>query len=89
MVSVLIKFIYPEKARKFCKIFPLLLTTVHTVKSKGKIKKNFSEYMNFIKTDTIFFKVLVQNFENLIKSILSFDIRECFLGWELSVIYEV
>ena len=45
--------------------------------------------MNFIKTDTIFFKVLVQNFENLIKSIISFDIREYFLGWELSVIYEV
>jgi hypothetical protein len=41
---------YSEKATKFCKIFPLLLTTVHTVKSKGKISKNFaafSEYMNF------------------------------------------
>ena len=46
----LIKFIYSEKATKFCEIFPLLLTTVHTVKSKGKISKNFvafSEYMNF------------------------------------------
>ena len=31
-------------------IFPLLLTTVNTVKSKGKISQNFvafSEYMNF------------------------------------------
>ena len=45
-----IKFIYSEKATTFCEIFPLLLTTVHTVKSKGKISQNFvafSEYMNF------------------------------------------
>ena len=35
-----LKFIYSEKATKFCKIFPLLLTTVHTVKSKGKISHN-------------------------------------------------
>ena len=31
----LLKFIYSEKATKFYEIFPLLLTTVHTVKSKG------------------------------------------------------
>ena len=45
-----IKFIYSEKAKNFCKVFPLLLTTVHTVKSKGKISQNymaFSEHMNF------------------------------------------
>ena len=45
-----LKFIYSEKATKFCEIVPLLLTTVHTVKSKGKISQNFvafSEYMNF------------------------------------------
>ena len=45
-----IKFIYSEKATKFCEIFPLLLTAVHTVKSKGKIFQNFvafSEHMNF------------------------------------------
>ena len=43
-------FIYSEKATKFYEIFPLLLTTVHTAKSKGKISQNFvafSEYMNF------------------------------------------
>ena len=48
--DILLKFIYSEKAAKFCEIFPLLLTTVHTVKSKGKILQNFvafSEYMNF------------------------------------------
>ena len=47
---VSIKFIYSEKATKFCKTFTLLLTTVHTVKSKVKISQNFvafSEYMNF------------------------------------------
>ena len=41
---------YSEKTTKFCEIIPLLLTTVHTVKSKGKISQNFvafSEYMNF------------------------------------------
>jgi hypothetical protein len=35
------KFIYSEKAQKICKIFPLLLTTVHTVKSKEKISQIF------------------------------------------------
>ena len=48
----MIKFLYSEKATKFWEIFPLLLTTVDTVKSKGKISQNFvafSEYMNFIK----------------------------------------
>ena len=46
----MVKFIYSEKATKFCEIFPLLLTTVHTVKCKGKILQNFvafSEYMKF------------------------------------------
>ena len=48
--SDILKFIYSEKATKFVEILPLLLTTVHTVKSKGKILPNFvafSEYMNF------------------------------------------
>ena len=34
-----VKFIYCEKAKIFCEIFPLLLTTVYTVKSKGEILK--------------------------------------------------
>ena len=44
------KFIYSEKATKFCKISTLLLTTVNTVISKVEISQNFvafSEYMNF------------------------------------------
>ena len=45
-----LKFIYSEKATKFCKIFNFFLTTVDTAKSKVKISQNFvafSEYMNF------------------------------------------
>ena len=46
-----LKFIYSEKATKFCEIFTLLLTTVYTVKIKVKISQNFvafSEDMNFM-----------------------------------------
>ena len=48
--TALLKFIYSEKAMKFCKIFTLLLSNVVPVKSKVKISQNFvafSEYMNF------------------------------------------
>ena len=46
-----VKFIYSEKATKFCKISTLLLSYVVTVKSKVEILQTFvafSEYMNFI-----------------------------------------
>ena len=39
----MLKFIYSEKATKFCKIVTLLLSYVVTVKSKVA----FSEYVNF------------------------------------------
>ena len=45
-----LKFIYSEKATKFCDIFTLLLSYVVPVKSKVKIVQNFvgfSEYVNF------------------------------------------
>ena len=45
-----IKFIYSEKATKFCEIFTLLLSVCTVDKSKAKILKfflAFSEYMNF------------------------------------------
>ena len=45
-----VKLIYSEKATKFCEILTLLLTTVHTIKSKVKILQHFvafSEFMNF------------------------------------------
>ena len=47
-----VKFIYSEKATKFCEISAFLLTIIRTVKSKVKILQNFvasSEYMNFTK----------------------------------------
>ena len=47
---MIIKFIYSEKAAKFCEIFTLLLSYVVPVKSKMKISENFvafSEYVNF------------------------------------------
>ena len=50
--SHILKFIYFEKATKLCVFSTLLLTTVHTVKSKVEISQNFvafSEYMNFIR----------------------------------------
>ena len=45
-----VKFVYSEKATKFWEISTLLLSTVHTDKSKVEILPNFvafSEYMNF------------------------------------------
>ena len=48
-----LKFIYSEKATKFCEIFSLLLSYVVPVKSKLEILQNFvafSEYMNFTTT---------------------------------------
>ena len=49
--SIKLKFIYSEKATKFCEIFTLLLTIcMMMIESKVKISQNFvsfSEYMNF------------------------------------------
>ena len=47
-----LKFIYSEKATKFCKIFLLLLSVCTVDKSKETISQNFvgfSEYTNFNK----------------------------------------
>jgi hypothetical protein len=48
-----VKFIYSEKATKFCEISTLLLSYVAPVKGKVEISQNFvafSEYVNFINT---------------------------------------
>ena len=48
--QLLLKFIYSDKATKFCEISTLLLSYVVPVKSKVGISQNFvafSEYMNF------------------------------------------
>ena len=47
----LVKFIYFQKAIKYCKISTLLLSYVVSVESKVEISQNFvafSEYINFI-----------------------------------------
>ena len=55
--NCVLKFIYSEKATKFCEIFTLILSYVIVpVKSKVKISQNFvafSEYMNFKDGGTI------------------------------------
>ena len=56
----LVKFIYSEKAARFCKIFTLLLSYGVPVKSKVKILQNcvaFSENMNFISHSNSFFEL--------------------------------
>ena len=50
-----LKFIYSEKATKFCEISILLLSYVVPVKNKVEISQNFvafSEYMNFTKMES-------------------------------------
>ena len=52
----MLKFIYSEKATKFCEISTSLLSYVVPVKSKVEISQNFmafSEYMNFTKNKNI------------------------------------
>ena len=49
-MKVAVKFIYSEKATKFCEISTLLLSVSTVDKSKVEILQNFvafSEYMNF------------------------------------------
>ena len=56
-----VKFIYSEKATKFCETFTLLY--VVPVKSKVKISQNFlafSEYMNFKMIPKAFFSLILR-----------------------------
>ena len=53
--TALVKFIYSDKAAKFCEVSTLLLTVCTVVKSKMEILQNivaFSEYMNFTNLTT-------------------------------------
>ena len=64
---LVLKFIYSEKATKFCEIFTLLLSYLVPVKSKVTISQNFvafSEYLNFTRI----------GIELLIKNCKKFDI---------------
>ena len=52
--TYVVKFIYSEKATKFCEISTLLLSYVVPVKGKVESSQNFvafSEYMNFNKNN--------------------------------------
>ena len=62
-LPTLVKFIYSEKATKFCDIVPLLLIGTTLDKSKGKISQNFlaSEYMNFMQADFMLFAFIKIN----------------------------
>ena len=59
-----LKFLYFEKATKFCETFTLLwLQYILTVKSKVKISQNFlafSEYMNFKMIPKAFFSLILR-----------------------------
>ena len=69
--SIYVKFVHSEKATKFCEIFTLFLSTVHTDKSKVKISQNFVaflEYMNFKKDD-----ILIRKMSRQAHGFLSFN----------------
>ena len=71
--SLHVKFIYSEKATKFCEISTLLLTVCTVVKSKVEISRNFvafSEYMNFEKYGLRLFEQKVQHCVKNVRSIV-------------------
>ena len=43
-----LKFVYSEEATKFCEIFTLFLSTVHTGKSKVKMLQNFVDFLEYL-----------------------------------------
>ena len=84
-----LKFIYSEKATKFCKISTLLLSYVVPVKCKVEISQNFeafSEYMNINRKTFLKLKMLIQDeyfdfggFKNIGSPIL----LQTFSSWHL------
>ena len=82
-----IKFIYSEKATKFCEIFTLLLSYAVPVKSKVKISQNFvafSEYMNFNQSYQYFIErtgfLALQRYRRLTTSCIQFSRKYSILG---------
>ena len=68
MYWIPLKFIYSEKATKFCEISTLLLTVCTAVKSKVEISQNFvafSEYMIFTKMTPDYLKAELISGPNL------------------------
>ena len=74
-ICKLIKFIYSEKATKFCEIFALLLFYVVPVKSKVKISQNFValEYMNFTFVNSEFLMFIFSRFVLPIGATINMD----------------
>ncbi len=59
-----VKVRFSEKATKFWEISTLLLSTIHTDKSKVEISENFvafSKYINFITNSCPIFLVITSN----------------------------
>ena len=64
----LLKSIYSEKASKLCEISTLLLTALHTVKSKVEISQNFvafSEYLNLKSHRSYLFQTKILRAKNI------------------------
>ena len=88
----MLKFIYSEKATKFCEIFPLLLSYLCSAnqQSKGKIWQNFvafSEYMNFTVQDFLIklgIKPIMYLVEIVIFSLYHVIIRPKYQNYEES-----
>ena len=60
VVILLLKFVYSEKATKFCEISTLLLSTVHTNKSKVEISQNFVAFSEYIIFPSILYESTLQ-----------------------------
>ena len=55
--TILLKFMYSEKATKFCEIFTLLLTACTEVKSQMKILQNFVAFPKYMKFNQNFTRI--------------------------------
>ena len=73
-----IKFLYSEKATKFCEIFTLLLTLCTVVKSKVKITQNFVAF------SLVYTTIFLSNFQgkrinNLLEDVMKQQYTTSFL----------
>ena len=59
---VYLKFIYSEKATKFCEFFTLLLTVCTVLKSKVKISQNLVTFSKYMKFTSLWIQILVTSF---------------------------
>ena len=87
----MLKFLYSEKATKFCEIFPLLLSVCTEDKSKGKISQNFvafSEYTNFRCVSKLKYNDMMDYMEKPINHYLIIVVRLVnYLGYLVESLY--